>query len=145
MSLVANELAKVRDKGLSEEEFTALVAQKNLELQKLFATYARTDTDILAGQRMRSLQNQVVDIAPEQYQKLRQNFLNSLTVDMLNQNLRQQLSQEMALILLQPQGEPEFNMKALKATWDEIMVPTTAAAVEADETHPEVTDTPAAQ
>lgn len=70
---------------------------------------------------MRSLQNQVVDIAPEQYQKLRQNFLNSLTVDMLNQNLRQQLSQEMALILLQPQGEPEFNMKALKATWDEII------------------------
>ncbi|EBO3255639.1 insulinase family protein [Salmonella enterica subsp. enterica serovar Typhimurium] len=145
LSLVANELAKVRDKGLSEEEFTALVAQKNLELQKLFATYARTDTDILTGQRMRSLQNQVVDIAPEQYQKLRQNFLNSLTVDMLNQNLRQQLSQEMALILLQPQGEPEFNMKALKATWDEIMVPTTAAAVEADEAHPEVTETPAAQ
>ncbi|STT82593.1 protein YhjJ, putative peptidase [Klebsiella pneumoniae] len=28
---------------------------------------------------MRSLQNQVVDIAPEQYQKLRQEFLNSLT------------------------------------------------------------------
>ncbi len=44
----------------------------------------------------------------------------------------------MALILLQPQGEPEFNMKALKATWDEIMVPTTAAAVEANEAHPEV-------
>lgn len=28
LSPVANELAKVRDKGLSEEEFTALVAQK---------------------------------------------------------------------------------------------------------------------
>lgn len=112
------------------KEFTALVAQKNLELQKLFATYARTDTDILIGQRMRSLQNQVVDIAPEQYQKLRQNFLNGLSVDMLNQNLRQQLSQEMALILLQPQGEPEFNMKALKATWDDIMAPAPAAAVE---------------
>nr|VUD25370.1 zinc-protease [Salmonella sp. NCTC 7297] len=145
LSLVANELAKVRDKGLSEEEFTALVAQKNLELQKLFATYARTDTDILIGQRMRSLQNQVVDIAPEQYQKLRQNFLNGLSVDMLNQNLRQQLSQEMALILLQPQGEPEFNMKALKATWDDIMAPAPAAAVEMDEAHPAVTDTPAAQ
>ncbi len=38
------------------------------------------------GQRMRSLQNQVVDIAPEQYQKLRQDFLNSLTVEMLNQD-----------------------------------------------------------
>lgn len=67
------------------------------------------------GQRMRSLQNQVVDIAPEQYQKLRQDFLNSLTVEMLNQDLRQQLSNDMALILLQPKGEPEFNMKALQA------------------------------
>ncbi len=91
------------------------MAQKKLELQKLFAAYARADTDILMGQRMRSLQNQVVDIAPEQYQKLRQDFLNSLTVEMLNQDLRQQLSNDMALILLQPKGEPEFNMKALQA------------------------------
>lgn len=59
----------------------------------------------------------MVDIAPEQYQRLRQNFLNGLTVEMLNQDLRQQLSQEMALILLQPKGEPEFNMKDLQATW----------------------------
>ena len=115
LNLVARELAKVRDKGLPEEEFNALVAQKKLELQKLFAAYARADTDILMGQRMRSLQNQVVDIAPEQYQKLRQDFLNSLTVEMLNQDLRQQLSNDMALILLQPKGEPEFNMKALQA------------------------------
>lgn len=117
LNLVARELAKVRDKGLPEEEFNALVAQKKLELQKLFAAYARADTDILMGQRMRSLQNQVVDIAPEQYQKLRQDFLNSLTVEMLNQDLRQQLSNDMALILLQPKGEPEFNMKALQAAW----------------------------
>ncbi len=34
---------------------------------------------------------------------------------MLNQDLRQQLSNDMALILLQPKGEPEFNMKALQA------------------------------
>ncbi|STP68355.1 putative protease [Escherichia coli] len=61
------------------------------------------------------------DIAPEQYQKLRQDFLNSLTVEMLNQDLRQQLSNDMALILLQPKGEPEFNMKALQAVWDQIM------------------------
>lgn len=56
LNLVARELAKVRDKGLPEEEFNALVAQKKLELQKLFAAYARADTDILMGQRMRSLQ-----------------------------------------------------------------------------------------
>lgn len=148
LNLVARELAKVRDKGLPEEEFNALVAQKKLELQKLFAAYARADTDILMGQRMRSLQNQVVDIAPEQYQKLRQDFLNSLTVEMLNQDLRQQLSNDMALILLQPKGEPEFNMKALQAVWDQIMAPSTAAAttsVATDDVHPEVTDIPPAQ
>ena len=147
LGTVARELAKVRDKGLPEEEFNALVAQKNLELQKLFATYGRTDTDILISQRLRSLQNQVVDIAPEQYQRLRQSFLNSLSVEMLNQDLRQQLSQDMALILLQPKGEPEFNMKDLQATWDSIMAPVTAAAtsVETDESHPEVTDIPPVQ
>ena len=147
LGTVARELAKVRDKGLPEEEFNALVAQKNLELQKLFATYGRTDTDILISQRLRSLQNQVVDIAPEQYQRLRHSFLNSLSVEMLNQDLRQQLSQDMALILLQPKGEPEFNMKDLQATWDSIMAPVTAAAtsVETDESHPEVTDIPPVQ
>ncbi len=145
---MARELAKVRDKGLPEEEFNALVAQKKLELRRTFAAYARADTDILMGQRMRSLQNQVVDIAPEQYQKLRQDFLNSLTVEMLNQDLRQQLSNDMALILLQPKGEPEFNMKALQAAWDQIMAPSTAAAatsVATDDVHPEVTDIPPVQ
>ncbi len=47
---------------------------------------------------------------------------------MLNQDLRQQLSNDMALILLQPKGEPEFNMKALQAARDQIMAPSTAAA-----------------
>jgi predicted Zn-dependent peptidase len=123
LASVGHELLKVRDKGLSQEEFDALIAQKSTELTKLFATYARTDTDVLIGQRLRSLQNQVVDIAPEQYQKLRQDFLNSLTVNMLNQDLRQQLSQDMSLVLLQPKGEPEFNMKELQATWDKVMKP----------------------
>ncbi len=141
-------MAKVRDKGLPEEEFNALLAQKKIELQKLFAAYERADTDILMGQRMRSLQNQVVDIAPEHYQNLRQDFLNSLTGEMLNQDLRQQLSNDMALILLQPKGEPEFNMKALQAAWDQIMAPSTAAAatsVATDDVDPEVTDIPPVQ
>ena len=123
LATVGRELVRVRDKGLAQEEFDALIAQKTMELTKLFATYARTDTDVLISQRLRSLQNQVVDIAPEQYQKLRQDFLNSLTVTMLNQDLRQQLSQDMSLVLLQPKGEPELNMKELKATWDKVMTP----------------------
>lgn len=145
-SLIGRELAKVREEGLPKAEFDALIAQKNLELQKLFATYARTDTDILISQRMRSLQNQVVDIAPEQYQKLRQQFLNSLTVESLNQDLRQQLSQDMALVLQQPKGEPEYNMKDLQATWEKLMVqPAAVAPAAADPTHPEVSDIPPAQ
>lgn len=135
LELVAKELAKVQGQGLPQEEFNALIAQKNLELQKLFATYARTNTDILISQRMRALQNQVVDIAPEQYQKLRQDFLSSLTVESLNQELRQQLSQDMALILQQPKGEPEYNMKDLQAIWDKLMVqPTSAVSAAKDET-----------
>lgn len=146
LAMIARELKKVRDNGLSEDEFNALIAQKKLELQRLFTTYARTDTDVLISQRMRSLQNQVVDIAPEQYQKLRQNFLNSLTTDMLNQSLRQQLTQEQSLVLLQPKGEPEFNMKELQATWDQVMNAETSALVPAsDDVHQDVTDIPPVQ
>lgn len=144
LALVARELANVRGNGLSGDEFNALIAQKKLELQKLFATYARTDTDILINQRMRSLQNQVVDIAPEQYQKLRQSFLDSLTLEQLNQDLRQQLSQTMSLILLQPKGEPEYSMQELQTTWDKIMTPA-VTPVAADDTHQDVTDIPPAQ
>ena len=147
LAIVARELAKVRDNGLPEEEFNALVAQKSLELQKLFATYGRTDTEILIGQRMRSLQNQVVDIAPEQYQKLRQTFLSSLTKEELNQDLRQQLSQEMALILQQPKGEPEYNMQDLQASWETLMSIEKAAPAATpatnDDPHADVTDIPA--
>ena len=101
---------------------------------------------MLISQRMRSLQNQVVDIAPEQYQKLRQSFLESLTPDMLNQDLRQQLSQDMALILQQPTGEPEYNMKDLQEVWGKIMLtPTVEAATATEESHQDVTDIPPAQ
>ncbi|HEY3588947.1 MAG TPA: pitrilysin family protein [Buttiauxella sp.] len=144
LTSVGKELVSVRDKGLSQEEFDALIAQKKDELTKLFATYARTDTEVLISQRMRSLQNQVVDIAPEQYQKLRQDFLDSLTLNMLNQDLRQQLSQEMALVLLQPKGEPEYNMKDLQATWDKVMVPSKALPL-TDEPKQDVSDIPPAQ
>ncbi|BBQ81787.1 TPA: insulinase family protein [Kluyvera ascorbata] len=146
LGLVARELAEVRENGLPEDEFDALVAQKKLELQKLFTTYARMDTDVLISQRMRSLQNQVVDIAPEQYQKLRQSFLDSLTLEMLNQDLRQQLSQDMALILQQPTGEPEFNMKDLQSTWNKIMLATKPeGGAVTEDSHLDVTDIPPAQ
>ncbi|MEQ4531500.1 MAG: insulinase family protein, partial [Mixta sp.] len=121
----------------------ALMAQKTVELNKLFATYARTDTDVLMSQRLRSQQNAVVDIAPEQYQKYRQDFLNSLTLAALNQELRQQLSQELTMALMQPQGEPEANMKALHESWQKIMAP--PAVIAPEEGKVEVSDIPAPQ
>ncbi|WP_058910489.1 M16 family metallopeptidase [Entomohabitans teleogrylli] len=144
-TMVARELANVRENGLSGDEFNALVAQKNLELQKLFATYARSDTDILINQRLRSLQNQVVDIAPERYQRLRQDFLSGLTVESLNQELRQLLSQDMALVLLQPQGEPEYSIKALREDWDKVMTPVAAPVAVEDSVRQDVSDIPPAR
>ncbi len=131
MNQVAKALATVRDKGLPQDEFDALMAQKLLELNKLFTTYARTDTDILMGQRLRSQQNSVVDIAPEQYQKLRQAFLSGLTREQLNQELRQELTQELTMVLIQPQGEAETNVSTLQESWDKIMaIPDAPAAAE---------------
>lgn len=118
---IAKELATVRDKGLPQDEFDALMAQKLRELNKLFATYARTDTDILIGQRLCSQQNAVVNIAPEQYQNLRQAFLSELTREQMNQELRQQLTQKLTMVLMQPQGEPETNVKMLQESWDKVM------------------------
>jgi len=134
MNQIAKALAVVRDKGLPQDEFDALMAQKLLELNKLFTTYARTDTDILMGQRLRSQQNAVVDIAPEQYQKLRQSFLSELTREQLNQELRQQLTQELTMVLIQPQGEAETNVKMLQESWNKVMaVPDAPAAPAPDE------------
>lgn len=138
MNLVARELAEVRDKGLPQEEYDALMAQKLLELNKLFTTYARTDTDVLISQRLRSQQNSVVDIAPEQYQKLRQSFLAAFTLAQLNQELRQQLTQELTMVLLQPEGEAETNVKSLQASWDKVMMPP-AAPGSSDEVKPDDT------
>jgi len=125
---LATELLKVRDKGIPQAEFDALIAQKQDQLNKLFATYARTDTGVLMAQRLRSQQNSVVDIAPEQYQKLRQKFLSSLTLDMLNQELKQQLSREPSMLLTQPKGEPEMDVQGLQGIYDAIMAPAVEAA-----------------
>ena len=123
LNIVAKEIANVRSNGLTQQEFDALLAQKTEELNKLFATYAHIDTHVLINQRLRSQQNSVVDIAPEQYQTLRQAFLSGLTLDMLNQELRQQLAQDMAIILNQPQGEPEISAMQLQQNWQNIMQP----------------------
>jgi hypothetical protein len=51
----------------------------------------------------------------------------------------------MALILQQPKGEPEYNMKDLQETWNKLMVPTTSPAPVASDDHQDVTDIPPGQ
>ncbi|MEB6334576.1 M16 family metallopeptidase [Serratia rhizosphaerae] len=131
LEFVATEMAAVRDNGLSQQEFDDLLAQKHDQLSKLFATYARTDTDVLMSQRLRSQQSGVVDISPEMYQKLRQAFLASLTPESLHQALKLQLSQDATLVLQQPKGEAETNMKQLQDVYNGIMAPPPAVVSEA--------------
>ena len=55
-----------------------------------------------------------------------------------------------SLILLQPKGEPEYNMKELQATWEKLMAPNpaaTAASGSADtvDAHSEASDIPPGQ
>ncbi len=121
LSFIATEMSAVHDDGVTQQEFDTMIAQKKDQLTKLFATYARTDTDVLMSQHLRSQQSGVVDISPETYQKLRQSFLATLSLDDLNQELHNQLSREPTLILRQPRGEPEENVKALRDVYNNTM------------------------
>ncbi len=72
--IVINELATINQNGIPAELFDDMMKEKQVQLSQLFAAYARTSTDVLISQRLISQQNGVVDIAPEQYQRLRQSF-----------------------------------------------------------------------
>ncbi len=120
---VAKDFVTLRDKGLSQAEFDHLMTAKLAELNTLYATYARTGTDILVAQRLRSQQNSVVDISPEQYQRLRQAFLAGLTADTLNHQLHILLAQPFTMVLVQPKSEPAIPVNSLRKTFDDIVTP----------------------
>ncbi|WFQ81534.1 hypothetical protein PXH59_15900 [Xenorhabdus sp. SF857] len=120
---LASQLSTLREHGLPQEQFDELYAQKKSQLQQLFAMYARTDTDVLINQRLLSQQNNVIDIAPEQFQRLRQAFLSSLTPQILNKRLKEMLSQEISFILVQPKGEATMDVNQIKNSFNQIMRP----------------------
>ncbi|ACR70876.1 insulinase family protein [Edwardsiella ictaluri] len=121
LAFIADEMSALRDDGITQTEFDTLLGQKNDQLSHLFATYARTNTEILMSQRLRSQQSGVVDIAPEAYQKLRQTFLSALTLDDINQELHIMLSREPAVVLRQPRGEAEENVGRLLEEYNRVM------------------------
>lgn len=121
LNSLAHEMRKLRDNGLTASDFTALLQHKTSELSGLFATYARINTQQLIDRRLQSQQNQVVNIAPEQYQKLRQAFLSALTQDALNRELHQQLTQASSLVLLAPSDQGTPSAAQLQAQFDDAM------------------------
>ncbi|WP_241649857.1 M16 family metallopeptidase [Rosenbergiella collisarenosi] len=121
LAAVGHEMVKLRDQGLTQAEFDQLLTKKTTELNGLFATYARTPTDMLMMQRLRSQQNSMVDIAPEQYQKLRQEFLASLTLEAVNHELHQQLSQPASLVLLHPETAQGPTVEQLQAEYNDVI------------------------
>lgn len=117
-----------------------------MQLSQLFAAYARTSTDVLISQRLISQQNGVVDIAPEQYQRLRQTFLASQSLEQVNMEARRLLSQEAAFVLAQPKDKQmmdaeQIRQKFTKVLWPQIAAP---ASTEVAPVKP-VAEKPAAQ
>ncbi|MGG4609295.1 insulinase family protein [Providencia sp. Me31A] len=131
--VVASELAAINQNGINAELFDDMIKEKQVQLSQLFAAYARTSTDVLISQRLISQQNGVVDIAPEQYQRLRQTFLASQSLDQLNMETRRLLSQEAAFVLAQPKDRQtmdaeKIRQKFAKVLWPQISAPTEAEA-----------------
>lgn len=125
IDVTLNELSSLNQNGISPELFNEMINEKQVQLSQLFAAYARTSTDVLAGQRLISQQNGVVDISPEQYQRLRQTFLSGQTLDQANIEVRRLLSQEAAIVLEQPREKQLMNAEQIrkkftKALWPQV-------------------------
>ncbi|MBM9515348.1 hypothetical protein JWH17_23425, partial [Desulfobulbus marinus] len=104
--------------------------------------YARTSTDVLISQRLISQQNGVVDIAPEQYQRLRQAFLAAQSLEQVNMEARRLLSQEAAFVLAQPKDKQTMDAEQIRQKFNKVLwpkIPTTP------EPTPVAPATPAAQ
>ena len=121
--VVLNELSTINQNGISPELFDEMINEKQVQLSQLFAAYARTSTDVLASQRLISQQNGVVDIAPEQYQRLRQSFLAGQTLEQVNMEVRRLLSQEAAFVLTQPKEKQLMDAEQIRQKFTKVLWP----------------------
>lgn len=121
--LLMNELVSINKNGIAPELFDSMVQEKQSQLSQLFAAYARTSTDVLINQRLTSQQNNVVDIAPEQYQRFRQAFLATQNLEQMNMEVRRLLSQEPALVLVQPKSKQLLDAEQLRLQFEKVLWP----------------------
>ncbi len=116
--VLLSELSSINTNGIQPELFDAMMKEKQMQLSQLFAAYARTSTDVLINQRVTSQQNNVIDIAPEQYQRLRQAFLSAQNLEQMNIEVRRLLSQEAAMVLTQPKDKQLLDAAQLRQKFD---------------------------
>ncbi|MEQ4924512.1 insulinase family protein [Proteus hauseri] len=122
-SWVGEELGKLRNQGISDELYQELQQEKQLQLTQLFARYAKTSTALLINQRLLSQQSNIIDIPPEQYQRLRQAFLANLSKETLNQELAKVLSEDITFVLTQSGETPTVNLGELRIQFEKQVHP----------------------
>ena len=141
-SWVGEELGKLRNQGISDELYQELQHEKQLQLTQLFARYAKTSTALLINQRLLSQQSNIIDIPPEQYQRLRQAFLANLSKETLNQELSKVLSEDITFVLTQSGETPTVNLGELRIQFEKQVHPESANITEVQPNTP-VATTPA--
>lgn len=137
-SLLA-ELSAINNKGVSQAIFEQIVQEKQQQLDQLFAAYARVSTDILINQRLISQQNGVIDIAPEQFQRLRQAFLAELTLALITEDAKRLVAQEPSFIFSQPADKRRLDIDQIRNKFKQVLwsaVATPAAEQEVNEGSP---------
>lgn len=120
---VGEELGKLRTQGISAALYQELLQEKQAQLTQLFARYAKVSTAMLINQRLLSQQSDIIDIPPEQYQRLRQAFLSNLTKETLDQALAKILSEDIAFVLTQSGDSPTVNLGELRIQFEKQVHP----------------------
>lgn len=123
LKFIATELVKLNADGVTSEELAALVSANKDELAQSISTYAKTDTTEIMAKYLLAQKAGSVTVAPEQYQQIRQKFLDNLDLTIVNTKIHQLLTIKPTLVLTQPAGEPEENVTALSELFDAIMTP----------------------
>lgn len=119
---LSQQMADLQVQGVASKTYNALLARKNSELNNLFSVYARTPTSQLMSKHLHYEYNNMVDISPEKYQRLRKQFLMALTPEQLNHRLQQLLSQPVVMILSKPPTDSKtLQAETFKATYQTAM------------------------
>ncbi|MDR0807180.1 MAG: insulinase family protein [Enterobacteriaceae bacterium] len=133
LKFIATELAKLDKDGVTEAELNTLLVEQKEPLIQMITTYAKTDTNKIMAQYLLVQKSGSIAISPEAYQQLRQRFLDKIDLIAVNTRIHQLLTIKPTIVLTQPAGEAEENVKVLSDLFDSIMTPK-----EAEPEQPEV-------